>query len=301
MSSKGNRKISAYHPGFERHLIKNGVYPIGYQHLDDRSMVKPENWNEIQQRLLQPRPSLSRSQFSDGAFQDFSHRVDQVTDGPGVTARAFPILEGDSDMPSGRKKPFGNLVALTDGTIVNAQPDIYYGARPDQPNESVHKGLNSYIIPTTDDKAPILPNNFAELMGPDGTWAVAKRQACYDGAIGARAMQHLQSYEQPEPVYENNANTIISAFDGDFLQMYTTHPTEPTNPGGKPEYHMNRLRSWAMTGNPETFRQGATAYRNARDWAKERRDEFIEAANGRATSLPQDSAKRHQRGLEEMK
>src|SRR5271156_6090562 len=37
-----------------------------------------------------------------------------------------------------------------------------------------------------------------------------------------------------------------------------------------------------MTGNIETFRQGATAYRNARDWAKEQRDEAIRRANERA-------------------
>ena len=45
---------------------------------------------------------------------------------------------------------------------------------------------------------------------------------------------------------------------------------------------MNQLNTWGMTGNAETFRQGATAYRNARDWAKERRDEAIKRANERA-------------------
>ena len=37
-----------------------------------------------------------------------------------------------------------------------------------------------------------------------------------------------------------------------------------------------------MTDTAETFRQGATAYRNARDWAKEQRDEMIKRANDRA-------------------
>jgi hypothetical protein len=70
--------------------------------------------------------------------------------------------------------------------------------------------------------------------------------------------------------------------------MYTTHPTAPTNPGSQPEYHMNQLKGWTMTSDPETFRQGATWYRNARDWAKEKRDEFIEAANERAANTLQD-------------
>ena len=38
----------------------------------------------------------------------------------------------------------------------------------------------------------------------------------------------------------------------------------------------------AMTHNQEIFRQGATAYRNARDWTREQRDKAIERANKRA-------------------
>ena len=37
-----------------------------------------------------------------------------------------------------------------------------------------------------------------------------------------------------------------------------------------------------MTGSSETFRRGATYYRNARDWAKEQRDQAIQEANSRA-------------------
>jgi hypothetical protein len=37
-----------------------------------------------------------------------------------------------------------------------------------------------------------------------------------------------------------------------------------------------------MTGNIDTFRRGATAFRNARDSAQRHRDSFIQAANARA-------------------
>ena len=40
-----------------------------------------------------------------------------------------------------------------------------------------------------------------------------------------------------------------------------------------------------MTSNPDSFRKGATAFRNARDWAQEQRDGFISAANERARVL----------------
>jgi hypothetical protein len=41
---------------------------------------------------------------------------------------------------------------------------------------------------------PIAPNFFLAAKGPDGSAAVAKRQACYDGALGERGMHSLQSY-----------------------------------------------------------------------------------------------------------
>ncbi|KAI4149092.1 MAG: hypothetical protein LQ340_004797 [Diploschistes diacapsis] len=44
---------------------------------------------------------------------------------------------------------------------------------------------------------------------------------------------------------------------------------------------MTQLRGWDMTDNPDTFRQGAGALRNAREWAKEKREELIAAANGK--------------------
>ena len=40
-----------------------------------------------------------------------------------------------------------------------------------------------------------------------------------------------------------------------------------------------------MTGNIDTFRRGATAFRNARDVAKQHRDRFIETANARASQI----------------
>ena len=284
------KKISVYDAGFEQHLINHSVYPYGYRHADGRRAPKPENWADIQQMMIQSRPSLSPSRFSDNDFERFVDKATDAVDEADVIKKVFPILEGESDMPSGSKRLFTNLAPLTDGTIVADQPDYYYGARPSQLDLRVRKDLNTYVIPSKKDKAPVLPNDYTEWQGPEGNWVVVERQACYDGAIGARAMQHLQSYGQPEPVYDNNAYVITRAFDGSHLHMYTTHPTAPTSLGGLPEYHMNQLNSWGMTGNIETFRQGATAYRNARDWAKKKRDEFIETVNKRAASPPQNTS-----------
>lgn len=39
--------------------------------------------------------------------------------------------------------------------------------------------------------------------------------------------------------------------------------------------------AWAMTADPETFRQGASAYHNARDRASEKRNELVRLVNER--------------------
>ncbi len=287
-TSQASRRTSAYHLGFQEHLISHGVYPVGYEYTDGRASVKPDNLEEIQQRMVQPRQSLSPSQFSEGAFSEFRRQYTRAQDENDVVQDVFPILRGRTDIPATKSKPFNNLQTLTDGTIVAAQPDWCYGACPKQLNPLVRQQLSCYIVPCKNQSAPILPNNSTEVKGPTGTSAVLDRQALYAGALGARAMHRIQSYGQPEPVYDNNAYTITSAFDGRSLQIYTTHPTQPANSEDQPEYHMNQFRSFAMTDSPESFRQGATAFRNGRDWTREKRDEFIRAANERVTSQAQN-------------
>jgi hypothetical protein len=65
-------------------------------------------------------------------------------------------------------------------------------------------------------------------------------------------MHRLQSYGRPESIYDQNSYTITSTFDGHNLSMYASH---------------------------------LTAYRNARDWTSEKRNEFIAAANQRAGAI----------------
>jgi hypothetical protein len=44
-----------------------------------------------------------------------------------------------------------------------------------------------------------------------------------------------------------------------------------------------------MTGSRQTFQEGAGAFRNARDWAKEQRDRLIASANDKASELYPDT------------
>lgn len=64
--------------------------------------------------------------------------------------------------------------------------------------------------------------------------------------------------------------------------MYTSHPIPPRTPEGKLCFVTTQIKTWGLTGDADTFRQGASAFRNARDWAKEQRDNAIQQANERA-------------------
>jgi hypothetical protein len=182
--------------------------------------------------------------------------------------------------PSQGGVPFGHLEPV-DEDLVKPVPDLYYGAKPEQIDWRVRDELGKYIVPSSDTSLPAVPNYFLEGKSAKGRADVAVRQACYDGAVGARAMHQLQNYKASPPVYDGNAYTITSTYHGGTgtLQMYATHPTKPKVPGGQPEYHMTQLRSFASGDTANRFREGAAAFRNGRDWAKEQRDRFIAEAN----------------------
>ena len=280
-NSRTTESSGPYSRNFQQKLIDGGIYPDEYEYPDGRVPSEPDNLEEINEMLTQPRPSLSPSLFPNEKFREFKRADAHVSKENKATKTVIPIIEGKTadDKCVEGDVLFTNLTPLTNNMLTAAKPDLYYGARPEQLDRRVRDELSSHIIPSTQDDLPIAPNFFLAAKGPNGTAAVARRQACYDGALGARGMYSLQSYGEEEPVYNNNAYTITSIYSDGQLKLYTSHPTEPTSPGGRPEYCMNQLRSFAMTNTAETFRQGATAYRNARDWTKEQRDEAIRRAN----------------------
>ncbi len=97
-------------------------------------------------------------------------------------------------------------------------------------------------------------------------------------------MHALQKYGTEEPAFDGNAHAYSSTYHAGTgtLQLYTHHVTPPTAPGGRPEYHMTQIKAFALTGDRDTFVQGATAFRNARDLAQSHRDSLIQTANARA-------------------
>ncbi|KAI1318481.1 hypothetical protein F5Y16DRAFT_418499 [Xylariaceae sp. FL0255] len=261
------RNTGPYDRVFQQHLINYGIYPD-----------EPVNLDDINQVLAQPRRSSSLSRFSKHDFLRFKQANANALKEAEVMSSVIPIIEGDmknDEMCMSGHIPFKNLDYLTDGLLVPGNPDRYY----------VWRELYGHIVPSTQYEAPILPNFFLEVKGPDGSSAVAARQACYDGALGARGMQSLHSYVLSDPVFDNKAYTITSIYHNGQLQIYTVHPLPPARPGIQCEYITTQVNSFALTGNADTFRTGVNAYRNARDWAKRKRDEAIEEANKKSCSL----------------
>ncbi|KPM39108.1 hypothetical protein AK830_g7461 [Neonectria ditissima] len=176
---------------------------------------------------------------------------------------------------------FRNLDALADGTLALANLDLYYGAYPEDLNRSTRNELASYIIPSTMQDKIMAPNLFIEVKGPDGNAAVAAWQARYDGAIGSRGIHSLQNYGAEEPQYDDQAYICSSTYHNG-SPRYT--PTTPQRQE-RTEYHMTQLRTFAMTDTREAFIEGATVFRNARYLAKLHLDNFIRAANARASEV----------------
>ena len=280
------RNSRPYDRNFHQNLVDGGVYPEEYEYPDGRVPPSPSNWDEINRRLLQPRPSLSPSQFSDEDFKKFRRTNAHAFKEREVTAFVIPIIEGEigDNRCAAGKVPLTNFDPLTNGKLAPGNPDLFYGARPEQLDRRVRNELSGHIIPSTQRDLPIAPTFFLASKGPHGTADVAGRQACYDGALGARGIHSLQTYGQDETTYDNNAYTLTSIYSDGQLKMYTSRPSQPANEGGRPEYYMDQIGGWSMNGNADAFRQGAAAYRNGREWAKEKREEFIRAANARMTS-----------------
>ena len=278
-----SKRVSAYDKNFEGLLIDYHVYPDEYEYPYGQEAPELGTLEELAQRLSQRRPSLAPPHFTTSDFRAFRRKNRQAINEDAVMRDVIPIIAGNSDIPSTQNLLYTRLDSITNGTTVNAQPDFYDGARLNDVDKQVQKDLRSFIIPTGHRTAPVAPNFFLEVKHPSGGADVAVRQACFDGALGARGMHQLQSYRKEEPVYDGNAYTVTSTYHDGGLKMYTTHPTQSID--GTTEYHMTQVNAWSLTGNLDNFRQGATAFRNAREWAQEQRDGFISVANKTARAV----------------
>ncbi|PNY23173.1 Uncharacterized protein TCAP_06888 [Tolypocladium capitatum] len=239
---------------------------------------KPEAYEEAP-KLTGSLASLSPSKFNDDSFRKFERGDAQAYKEREITSSVIPILEGDirDRRCVAGEIPFTNLAHLTDGTlVVPGNPDLYYGARPEQIDKAIREDLNHHIVPTTQHDLPVVPNNLLQAKGPDGKMSVA---------LAARGIHSLQSYKLSEPLYDNKAYTISSIYHGGqlkMLKMFASHPIPPSSPDEQPAFATTQLRAFALTNGLNTLIQGATAFRNGREIAEQYRAKAIEQAKARA-------------------
>jgi len=129
------------------------------------------------------------------------------------------------------------------------------------------------------------PANWQEGKSSKGRADVAKRQACYNGVVGARAMHTLQNYGAASVDYDDKAYTLTTTYHDGQLKLFTVHPTSSNAAGASTEYKMTQLKAFAMTSDRETFQKGATAYRNGREWSERQRKTLVDRANQVAGGL----------------
>ncbi|KAK3081884.1 hypothetical protein LTS18_013756 [Coniosporium uncinatum] len=269
-----DEEIHSYDAVFEQSLIDSGVYPYNRG-------PKPHNWEEMNNRPRQPRASLSPSQFSEGASENFQQKNEDAESEARVMSTVFPLIRGNAAIPSGENRLFNNLAPLS-SDLAAAKPDYYNGTRPTEIDPRVRRDLKSFIVPSKREHAPLLANFFMEAKGQDGNAAVLRRQVTMDAAYGARGILEIQSYGQDSRTYDGNAYTIGSSYSDGQLKMYTMHPSEPVQPEDRPSYHMTQIRAFALTDSVDSCRDGMQAFRNGQDLAKKYREAAIARANDAA-------------------
>ncbi|KAF5529255.1 glyoxylate reductase, partial [Fusarium mexicanum] len=102
------KKSTPYDPNFDLHLTQYGIHPT-------YSSRKPD-LEEVKARSAVPRPSLSPSRFSEGAFEAFQESNARARDEDDVLATVIPTILGPSQARRNcaRNTMFNNLDSLTD-------------------------------------------------------------------------------------------------------------------------------------------------------------------------------------------
>jgi len=276
--TKKSGKSSAYDNNFQRLLTERYVDPL-------LRANRPANLEQLKSRMNAPRISLSPSSFTDEDHESFLDELERSKGEPEVMRDIFIKIRGPARYPSATDRPCGNWAPLLsqlskEADLVTAQPDYCEGNAQDARSMHIRRDLDTYIVPSLHSDVLFLPNFFVEVKGEEGSLAVARRQTCYDGALGARGIHHLQNHSLPI-AFDNNAYTFTSVFQSGRLDIYAHHITQPEGPGLEPHYHMTSILTRSLDAMVESFREGVTAFRNAQDMAHEYREHFIQGANRR--------------------
>ncbi|KND89151.1 hypothetical protein TOPH_06088, partial [Tolypocladium ophioglossoides CBS 100239] len=132
--------------------------------------------------------------------------------------------------------PDGEVPARPDnlGDIKQALRQPRLSLSPSQFSEGTFdrfQGADAHAFKEAQVMATVMPIIGGRVKGPDRSAAMAKRQLCYDMALGARGMNALQTYNNPNATYDNRAYTLGCTYQDGQLKIYTSHPIPPSTPG----------------------------------------------------------------------
>ena len=95
-------------------------------------------------------------------------------------------------------------------------------------------------------------------------------------------MHRVANLGRREETFDNKARTASVIYYGAGSLVFATHHhSQPRGPGTASQTYMTPLNSFSLSGNPDGFRQGVCAFRNARDYAHRLRKESIKNAHRR--------------------
>jgi len=131
--------------------------------------------------------------------------------------KLFPTILDSDAIPHKQDQVFDNLEPLVDG-LPEAKPDSFDGTSSAQMDSHVFQELSRFIVPSTWDSVPVLPN-FA--LDASGSGRLSKRRALYNGTLSPRAI-HQTQYCLQEPLFDGNAYTISVTYYDDILRFCNT-------------------------------------------------------------------------------
>lgn len=282
-TSQVSRNTSAYDNNFVTVLGDSVGFPEARYYPGHTPLPNAERLDELKAERLKSRNSMI---FLDDEFIEMIENADTASDEGDVSDKVISKMRGnDTYLFPKQNMRCTNLAPLIEKKeLVVMQPDLSDGAQLHQIDRNVRADLGHYIQPSTKADLPALPNFFLEFKGPAGNSQILKRQAFYDGCIGARGIHQLRSYgKDPSTMYDDKIYTITSTYFYGVLTIYGVWPTSQIDRKrqGDTSYHMTEIGRWYLI-NPEDKDQsirGVTAFRNLRDWAKKQRDDLIMQIN----------------------
>lgn len=272
----------AYTAALEQQLIDHFIYPPCY-HLTQN----PANLGDIQTRLNRRRPSLDQSCFSDDDYSEILKKDGEDKSKSSSQSLVFSTFIGKLDIPHVQGISLKNLAHLTDGSIHKPRLEFYDGVHPSKLGWELREDFAKFIEPSNNPSVPILPTFLMTVAAPPTGLKYLTRAAWYYGVFAARAIYQLRAHIPSQVLNDKRAYVVTAGYDPDstLLRLYTTHMVLTDNPATPFQYHTVVCGSWCLESGAETFRTAISALRNAREWARDQRDDLIRLANGMADEI----------------